>query len=83
MDSMIHVSVELNGAAAELVGHERLEYGLVPPATVGTLLELICLKYPELGMHRNELQIVANETPADREVKLAEGMQVIIGLVGT
>ena len=80
MKRMIRITITLTGPAAELIGHEALEYKLVQPATVGELLELMYVKYPDLAARATCLQMAVNGKPADILTELAEGDLVTISV---
>ena len=75
---MIQITVKLIGAAAEAAGEDILEYALVPPAKLETLIELIQLKRPALVGVFGSCRITINGANADRTALLSSGDEVTI-----
>jgi len=78
MRDMVHVEVKLGGRVAELVGYDRLEYALVRPATLGTVLELVALKHASLTDLLKSCRFTINGNPAEISSRLAGGDEVVI-----
>ena len=81
MSPMIQITVKLAGRAAEAAGEESLEYGLVPPVRLGTLLELIGTRRPTLAAMLSECRITIREAIVDSETLLSQGDIVKIDAV--
>jgi len=73
MSPMIQITVKLAGRAAEAAGEESLEYGLVPPVRLGTLLELIGTRRPTLAAILSDCRITVRGAAADSAVLLSQG----------
>ncbi len=78
MENMINVAVFLSGTVAELAPEPQLEYALVPPARLGTLLELMGLRRPELAGVLPSCRLMVNGVAADPNTILSDGDQVQI-----
>jgi hypothetical protein len=78
MSEMINITVTLSGPAAEAAPDPQMEYALVPPARMATLLELLGLRRPELSNLLPSCRVTVNGTEADRDTILADGDRVEI-----
>lgn len=78
MAQMIQITVMLTGAIAEAAGEDALEYALVPPARLETLLELIQIKRPAIAGLLNSCDIAINGASADADALLSDGDEVVI-----
>jgi hypothetical protein len=81
MQDMVHILVKLDGRLAELVGCDRLEYALVRPATLGTVLELVALKHASLTDVLKSCRFTINGRQADPSSNLAGGDEIVVGPV--
>ncbi len=75
---MIEVHVSLIGPVAEEVGHEQLEYHLVPPATLDDLRELLEARHPALRVEPGVFRWLINGDEATGDAPLADGDEVQI-----
>lgn len=73
MPELIQINVTLLGDLADLVLDPRLEYALVPPARLGTLLELIAVKRPELWQTLPGCRCTVNGQTAKQDTVLSNG----------
>ncbi len=73
MGNMINVAVYLSGAAADIVGEKMLEYSVVPPAEVSTVVGMLCAKYPDITTSETPLQLRVNGQPVAPDAELSEG----------
>jgi hypothetical protein len=80
---MINVSFSLVGRVAEAVGEPRLEYALVPPATIATVVDLMRVKYPLSAELTPSMQFTLNGRPVNQDAELAEGDCVEVSLSGS
>jgi molybdopterin converting factor small subunit len=78
MGDMINVTVHLSGAAADVVGENRLEYSLVAPAEVSTVVSMICAKYSGITRAETPLQLRVNGQPVAPDAELANGDEIEI-----
>jgi sulfur carrier protein ThiS len=78
MENMINLTVVLTGAVAELAHDPKLEYALVPPAKLATLLELMGLRRPELGAVLPSCRVTVNGAAADTNSILSDGDKIEI-----
>lgn len=78
MPEMIRVVVLLTGRAAELAGETRLEYALMPPAELATVLELMGLRRPQLAGLLPSCRLSVNGRTADGTTTLSDGDEVSI-----
>jgi len=77
---LIQITVKLDGEVVDIVGHEVVEYGLIGPATIGGLLDMMYAKYPKLAGKSSLLEFSVDGEPADVTGELAEGCIVAVGL---
>jgi len=78
MAELVHITVLLLGRAAEVAGELRLEYALVPPARVATVLELIGLRRPDLAALLEHCRLSINGEHADAQAMLVDGDELAI-----
>lgn len=78
MSEMIRVVATLTGRAGELAGESRLEYALMPPAQVATVLELMGLRRPQLAGLLPSCRVSVNGRAADGTTVLSDGDEVTI-----
>jgi len=76
--NMIDIGIALADAAADVVGCDRLEYGLTPPAQLGILISLLYTKYPALEAISGSLAFTVNDKKADPSTVLSQGDEVAI-----
>lgn len=69
---MIHIQVRLFGPAADAVGDDTLEYGLMPPASLGALVDLLYARHPKLAACRASLRFAVNEAYTDLDAVLQD-----------
>mgnify|MGYP001003525043 CR=1 FL=1 len=78
MPEMTRIVVSLTGRAAELAGEPRLEYALMPPAQVATVLELMGLRRPQLAELLPTCRVNVNGRAADGSTTLSDGDKITI-----
>ena len=78
MTGMIHITLRAEGALANVLGKELIEYGLAKPAYLCNLTELIYLKYPAMADFSGKLKIAINGTVAPESRELTEGDEVTL-----
>ncbi len=76
MQDMIQVTVKLAGVAAEAVGSPALEYGVMPGAPLGSLISMLCAKYPRLGELSASLKFAVNGERCELDVALSDGDEI-------
>jgi endonuclease-3 len=77
---MIRIAVKLIGPAARAVGESVLEYALVPPARLETVLDLMFAKYPRLAAEADSLRFTVNGNDAQPSARLSRGDEVTMAL---
>ncbi len=78
MPDIVNVTVRVFGPAVDVVGHEMLEYGLAPPATLGGLAELLYARYPKLARASASIRFAVNGDYADLPTGLRDGDEIAI-----
>lgn len=82
MADLIHITVLLLGRVADAAGEPRLEYALVPPARVGTVLELIAMRRPQMADVLPACRVTVNGEHADTQASLSDGDEIAIHPLG-
>ncbi len=73
MRSLIQVQITLTGTPAEVVGDNRMEYGMVPGARCGDLLALMLAKRPALAEMAERFTCSLNGRQVPLETALSDG----------
>jgi len=73
LSELIHITVQLHGRLAEVAGEPQLEYALVPPVRVGTVLDLIGIRRPQLTELLAACEMTVNEQAAGPDTALSDG----------
>jgi hypothetical protein len=73
MPDLLQITVKLSGHAATVAGETTLEYALVPPARLSTVLTLVGLRRPGLAALLPACRFTVNGDDAGRDAALAGG----------
>lgn len=78
MADMLRIIVRPFGPATDVLGSEPIEYALMPPATLGLLVELLVARHPGLRAFEGRLRFAVNEEYAGFDTVLREGDEVAV-----
>jgi molybdopterin converting factor small subunit len=78
MADLIRITVLLLGRVADVAGEPQLEYALVPPVRVGTLLDLIAVRRPQMAELLPTCRVTVNGENVDPAASLSDGDEVAI-----